>query len=177
MKRGLPTFYFTLVSLVFGVCQQKDDTQELLDKALLININAKIMTENGRAAWSFQFSRFTIPGTPVGIELNGNNINLKFVFTPYQEEKEVQLLLLAQSQIWLNEAGSGTGKYLTSLKSIPVKLGEKIEYYPLGVGDSSSYNIQLDIEVVSYKDLMKKEENPLPKNESPQEKNNGRSSP
>jgi hypothetical protein len=150
--------------------QENEQMQQLLDKALLININVKIVTENEKAGMSFQAVKLTIPGKPVVVQLKGKNINVTLMFTPYTEEKDKQVLLVVQGQTWLQEAATGQGKYLTSLKSIPVNFGEKIRFYPLGVGETGAFNIQLEIEIFYYKDYIKKNEKPLPKDDNSKEK-------
>lgn len=147
-------FLFGMV-LVSGVFAQEEDLSQMLDKALVLNINTKLVSEANKVNWSFSVTKITIPGKPVAVQLNGKNLKVYINFTPYKEEKEQKAILVAQGQIWLQETSTGEGKYLTTLKTIPVAIGEKIKYYPLGVGDSSEYTIELEIEIIPYSDLKK----------------------
>ena len=162
MLKPVAALCISLLSVTGSFAQEKDPTKEFLDNALLVNINARIMAKNMQSAWNFTSSQLRIPGQPMVVQLNGRNLNVHIVFTPYKGEQDKQILLIAQGQIWIQEEG-GAGKYLTSLKSIPVTVGEKFQFYPLGVGDTEAYNIQLEIEILYYRDLVKNNDSPTPK--------------
>ncbi|GAH77379.1 unnamed protein product, partial [marine sediment metagenome] len=86
----------------------------------------------------------------------GKDLRIDVVFTPYQEE-DGKLLLVAQGQVWLMEAPEKETRYISSFKSIPISLGEKVLFFPLGfsreITRKESFTIQLEIEVLAYKDL------------------------
>lgn len=170
MIKTLSVACFTILTLFPSLAQDQDQMQELLDKALIININARLVSEDAKATWSFQAVKLTIPGKPVALQLQGKNINVNIVFTPYQMEEPNKILLVAQNQIMVQEAKTGSAKYFGNLKQIPVTLGEKIQFYPLGVNDTTSVNIQLEIEVIRYKDAITKQNQEIPDPDSLKDK-------
>jgi hypothetical protein len=79
--------------------------------------------------------------------------------TPYRNDKTSDtVVLVVQGEVWITESPGKQAKYLASLKSINVTLGEKINLYPLGVADTKDekYNIELGIQIISYKDTLEK---------------------
>jgi hypothetical protein len=92
------------------------------------------------------------------VRLVGNNIRIDVVFTPYQEEGGT-LLLVAQGQVWFSEAPNAKTTYLTTIQSIPVSWGEKVLFFPLGfsseLSKTSTFNIQLEVEIYPYRDLFR----------------------
>ena len=95
-----------------------------------------------------------------GGRLVGENIRIDVVFTPYQEE-DGNLLLVAQGQVWYSEVSEVSKvktRYLTSIQSLPVSLGEKVLFFPLGVSNeeagTKTLNIQLEVEIFPYRELL-----------------------
>jgi len=167
MMKACSLLSLALLSVAPVFSQENPASQELIDKALFVSIDAKIVSQDRSANWSFRAVKITIPGKPVLVQIKGKNITLNLVFTPYQQENEKQVLLVAQGQIWLKEAGTGEAKYLTTLKSIPVVLGEKIRFYPLGMGDTETFTIQLEIEIIRYADFVSSQQEHAPENGTP----------
>jgi hypothetical protein len=134
--------------------------EALIDQALQLNITAKVLPPGQTPAWNSQSRKVTLPGRSVAVRLVGQNIRIDVVFTPYQEENG-QVLLVAQGQVWLSEAPDQKTKYLTTIQSIPVTWGETVLFFPLGFSpefsDQKTFAIQLEVEVLPYKDLRDKE--------------------
>ena len=164
IRRILVVLLFTL-GLVYAGAQDNDlerffedeDLDSLIDEALQLQITAKVLPPGEQPVWNSQSKKLTIPGRSVAVRLVGDNIRIDVVFTPYQEENG-NLLLVAQGQVWFSEAPDAKTTYLTSIQSIPVSWGEKVLFFPLGfsseLSQASTFNIQLEVEIYPYKDLL-----------------------
>lgn len=153
-------FVLLLLALTVSGLEARDNSledafQALLDKALQLNIVARILPPGTQPVWNMKSSKVTIPGKSVAVRLVGKDLRIDVVFTPYQEE-DGKLLLVAQGQVWLMEAPERETRYISSFKSIPISLGEKVLFFPLGFSGEltrkESFIIQLEIEVLAYKD-------------------------
>lgn len=150
-----------LVMAIFRGNTQELELEEalrpILDKALQLNIIARVLPLGAEQEWKMQSSKLTIPGRSIAVKLLGENIRIFVVLTPYWQENG-KLLLVAQGEVLLSEMAESEVKYLSAVKSIPISLGEKVLFFPLGVSQElrKSFNIQLEIEILSYKDLLEK---------------------
>lgn len=138
----------------YGYALDLDQALALLkDKALSVHITARV-TENGKQTiWNMDLSEVTIFGRAVTVKLNGSNIVVVATFTPYRETSK-SVLLVAQGQTWITSPVDKEVKYATSFRSLPIDMGEKVLFYPLGVNlQTEKYgniNIELEIRVVPY---------------------------
>ena len=159
LKRILP-LVLLFCSPFKGFSQDKDPSIEsLLDQALVLKINAKLLTTQSNTSWNFNVARLTIPGRPVVLKLQGNNLQVIIGLTPYRDDPAADFVVLViQGEVWITETPGKQAKYLASLKTITVTMGEKINLYPLGVSasDEKKYNIELEIQVIPYRDMQKK---------------------
>jgi hypothetical protein len=150
---------FLLCSALGAMAQDNNESMEsLLEQALVIKINARLISSGSKVSWNFSVARVTIPGRPVVLKLQGGNLQVKMSLTPYKEDDATNtIVLVTQGEVWITETPGKQAKYLASLKSVKVDLGEKIRLYPLGVSNTNSekYNIELEIQVVPYKDEVK----------------------
>ena len=155
------TVLVLLVTAIFRGSAQEIELEEalrpILDKALQLNIIARVLPPGEEQEWNIQSSKLTIPGRSIAVKLFGENIRIFVMLTPYWQENG-KLLLVAQGEVLLSEMAESEVKYLSTVKSIPVSLGEKVLFFPLGVSKRfrKSFNIQLEIEILSYKDLLEK---------------------
>jgi hypothetical protein len=137
---------------------EDEDLESLIDEALQLQITAKVLPPDQQPVWNSQSKKVTIPGRSVAVRLVGDNIRIDVVFTPYQEEGGT-LLLVAQGQVWFSEAPNAKTTYLTTIQSIPVSWGEKVLFFPLGfsseLSKTSTFNIQLEVEIYPYRDLFR----------------------
>ncbi|HEB11837.1 MAG TPA: hypothetical protein ENI06_11565 [Spirochaetales bacterium] len=129
----------------------------ILDEALQLNIIARVLPLGTEQEWNMRSSKLTIPGRSIAVKLLGENIRIFVVLTPYWQENG-KLLLVAQGEVLISEMAESEVKYLSTVKSIPISLGEKVLFFPLGVSRElrKSFNIELEIEILSYKDLLEK---------------------
>ena len=91
-----------------------------------------------------------LSGRPVVLNINGGNFKAAVRFTLYNRNAD-NLLLLAQSTIAFIK--DGHRQMLSTVKSIPMKAGEKVLFFPMGVlndGEKSGYNCMLEMEGSKY---------------------------
>jgi hypothetical protein len=158
MKISL-TWLFLLLAFTAVESQEPGEEanlQALLNEALKVHITARILPPDQEPTIDVEKTKLTIPGRPVVVRFRGRNIFIAATLTPYLIE-EGKLVLVAQGQVWFSDPESEARaiKYLSSMKSIPISLGEKIVFFPLGVQAdivrSEFFNIALEIEVVPFK--------------------------
>jgi hypothetical protein len=140
-----------------GAAVPKEALKELLSKALSVTISARMLPPDAAEeapAWNAESTRLTIPGQPIRVRLEGENVRIFLACTPYLQEGG-EVLLLAQGQVLLCEPPEKEARYYSSFYSIPVSYGEKVLYFPLGVDGRSPapdghFNIEVEIIIVPY---------------------------
>jgi hypothetical protein len=159
MRRARPIIGVLLILACgsVGAVELDDILQALLDQALTVTITARVV-ENGRETiQSYELTRVTISGRAVRLRLEGGNLTIIAEFTPYEEEDGI--LLVAEGQILLRTPNDEEVQYMTSLRSVPLAVGERAVFYPLGkstfdvgIGDEPNepLNIELEVEVAPY---------------------------
>jgi len=108
--------------------------QELRRRALVIDIDARVLTDDLDVIWNEIQRKIAIPGSPVGIRLVGSNVVVGVQFTPFIRNQGN--LIVAHVQIWIDNPGSGVS-YHTSFQTIPMDFNEQIYFFPLGTSNSS----------------------------------------
>jgi hypothetical protein len=135
--------------------KQVDDTfYTILEQALKVYIAARVSETGEQTVWNVESTETTIPGRSVSVKLVGSNIVVVAQFTPYFGEGN-SLILVAQGQVWISSPLQEEIKYLTTLKNIPITLGEKVLFFPLGVKNverksQNMYNIELEIKILPF---------------------------
>jgi len=99
-------------------------------RALVMDINARVIERNQTVIWNESHKKTTLPGRPVEIKLVGSNVVVVAQFTPYVR-RGIQKILVAQGQIWMEVPNQGI-RYHTSMQAIPLEFGEPIYFFPLG---------------------------------------------
>ncbi len=140
-----------------AAAEPKEVLKELLSKALSVTISARMLPPDAKAqkpVWNAQSTKLTIPGQPIRVRLQGENVRIFLVCTPYLQDNG-ELLLLAQGQVWLSEPPEKEARYYSSFYSIPVSYGEKVLYFPLGLdgrqpAEGGQFNIEVEIKIVPY---------------------------
>jgi hypothetical protein len=135
----------------------KEALQQLLSKALTITISARVLPPDAQEdapVWNAESTKLTIPGRSIKVRLDGDNVRIYLICTPYVQDNG-EVLLLAQGQVWLTEPADKEATYYSTFYSIPVSFGEKILFFPLGLGDAETqqkdfFNIELEIKIVPY---------------------------
>lgn len=116
-------------------------------RAVVMNIDARVLNEEQEVIWNENHRRLAIPGSPVGIQLVGANVVVAIQFTPFLHRSGN--VLVVQGQIWSEDPGRGVS-YYTSIQTIPLELGEPIIFYPLGQGDEIDASIEVVITILPY---------------------------
>lgn len=131
----------------------QDTLKDLFDHALRINIVARVVPEGAEPILNVERSQLTLPGHSVSVRFDGSNIRVRANLTPYLQE-DGKLMLVAQGEVWVAEPTSAAKavRYLSSIKSLPVSLGEKVFFYPLGLPETvqgtNRFNLALEIQIV-----------------------------
>jgi hypothetical protein len=121
----------------------------LRERAVVMNIVARIVERDQEETWNSNNSKVTILGKPVSLKLIGENIVVYAQFTPYQQGNG-RSLLVAQGQIWINVPNEGV-YYQTTLQSVPMEFGEQIYFFPLGkVSSGNEAYIEIQLELRPY---------------------------
>lgn len=153
MRRGVALAALFLAAAPSLYSFDLEDALELLqDRALVLNIVARVTNDGREAIWNMELTEVTISGRAVEVELDGGDLILKVQFTPY--ERGDSLVLVAQGQAWLG-ASNDEVTYRSAYESIPVSPGESVVFFPLGnaaVGgsDDNLLNVELEIKIEPY---------------------------
>lgn len=155
-KELLITILLVLCSLSFGQDLNLNETlQSILDDAMEINVAARLYLPNQEPMLYAENSKLTtIPGRSVAVKIQGGNIIIKAVLTPYRNENN-ELILVAQGQVWLTDNKVENAiQYLSSFDSIPINFGETISFFPLGLSkelaNTEYLNIEIAIQIVPF---------------------------
>lgn len=150
-KYFLLILLFFLFPLFFVPAQNTDeDFYQALNEAFAVNITSRVYNVEDELVWDFETTKVTFLGRAVTIRINGNNLTVMAHLTPYREEGD-DYLLVAQGQVWIATDGEEGVKYLSTVKSIPIKLGERIIFLPLGVDyRKEAFTIELDVQLAAY---------------------------
>ncbi len=68
--------------------------KKILDNALMIKIEARLLPDGKNAIWNQKSEELTIPGRSVAVKLVGGNLTIYAIFTPYTMDNG-NLLLVA----------------------------------------------------------------------------------
>ena len=144
----LGVFFLFIVSA--GVCADDPPLSELLpgirNRALIMEINTRILEKNQVVVWNESNQRLTLPGNPVSVRLVGSNVIIALQLTPFIR-REGGNILVAQGQIWIEVPGEGI-RYHTSIQTIPLAFNEPIYFLPLGPArpqDNASIEVILTV--------------------------------
>jgi hypothetical protein len=121
---------------------------QLKDRAVVLDIVARVLEQDQTVVWDQTNSRVTIPGRPVGLKLVGDNVVVAVQFTPYRR-RNGSIVLVAQGQIWVDVPNQGIS-YQTTLQTIPMEFGEPVYFFPLGSAKQGESRIEIRIELQPY---------------------------
>jgi hypothetical protein len=122
----------------------------LRDRAMILDISARIIEQNKTVVWNESHRVTTIPGRSVGIKLVGSNLVVVAQFTPYIR-RGVQKFLVAQGQIWVDVPNQGM-HYSTSIREIPLEYGEEVYFFPLGPQKEDASCIEIMLTLYPYEE-------------------------
>lgn len=128
----------------------EDALRSALDDQLEIKIGLSLTQPDQLTTWNTQQSELTISGRSVNVDVTGSNLRIHAVFTPYLDAAD-GLELVAQGQVWLDDGPETPARYLATYRSVPLSLGEKLLFFPLGVADvAAEVTLKLEVEIVRY---------------------------
>lgn len=128
----------------------EDVPSSLQDRALVLDITARVVEKDSQEVWNSSSSKITISGRAVGVKLLGANVIIAVQFTPYLTP-EGNTILVIQGQIWVNIPEQGV-QYQTTLQTVPVTFGEQVRFLPLGASSSNEdAHIEVLVNVSPYK--------------------------
>jgi hypothetical protein len=131
--------------------------QQLLSKFLILSINARVLPpdqQDDTPIWNAESSRLTLPGRAIKLRLDGDNVHIYLVCTPYMQA-DGEVLLLAQGQVWFVQPTDNENRYFSTYYAIPVSYGESVLFLPLGLSDAEAqqknfFNIEVEITIRPY---------------------------
>ena len=138
-----------------SVKQDKNINSENSERFYQIKINLKILDDCKKELVNTDWNLATVSGKPVSIHLKGNNLFIKADMTPYYSDKK-SILLMTQANVRLKPDDSEVSKFYSTVNSLPINLGEKALFFPLGLLDEKMENISscvLEIEVQPYDNI------------------------
>jgi len=118
----------------------------LREHAVTIEVESRVLGPGKVVFWSNTNSQVIISGNPMGVQLEGSNVIVSVQFTPFINRDGN--VLVAQGHFWIADS-NGTVTYYTSVQTIPMILGQKIYYYPLGSAEHLNPSIEMVINVTS----------------------------
>ncbi len=134
------------------VAQKLSEKTEKNTRSYSINLCLRISDDENNQIVNSSWSRITVSGKPVAINLKANNLQIAAVFIPYYVDDK-SVVLLSQGKVMLKPVNLAEGKYYSTVDSLPLKVGEKALFFPLGLLDEKMENISscvLEIEVQHY---------------------------
>jgi hypothetical protein len=162
LKRVALVLQLALASLSVVVADDVEDMLEFIsDKALSVQIRLRLLDKDKEITWDAESAHITVVGRAVNIRLVASDVIIDSYITPFGELGE-NLVLVANGEIWYTNPGLEKGiRYESFIKSLPVKTGEKVIFFPLGVAvdsDANIYTIQLEIDIRPYKEYLEQTE-------------------
>lgn len=165
--RVLAVIPFVLfVASLADVVGEDIDIQEGIDllrsSTMKVNMSARVLPYNDKPIWNS--TKLTIPGRSLKFRLDGDNIHVYLICTPYIQD-DGNILLLAQGQVWLSETPENEVMYSSAFYSVPLAWGEKVFFFPLGISqediakkvtkedmEKKVFNLELEIQIVPYEE-------------------------
>jgi hypothetical protein len=131
--------------------------QQLMSKLVIMSIQARVLPpdqQDNTPIWNAEDSKLTLPGRAIKLRLDGDNVHIYLVCTPYIQDNG-EILLLAQGQVWFVEPTDKENKYFSTYYAIPVSFGESVLFLPLGLSDVEAqqknfFNIEVEIKISPY---------------------------
>ncbi len=132
----------------------KDVLKFFNNNVIMVNVTANVISGSGECLWTTNISKITINGRSVKVKISGGNVIVITDITPYLDDGDT-ILLVSQGDVWIGSSHSDTVKHYATIKSIPVRSGERAYFFPLGVVGSSEdmYTIELEIQVFLNPDM------------------------
>jgi hypothetical protein len=157
MKRLVLILGILLAGAAAGFTEDLEEILEAVDENIYsVHIHARVYESGEISTWDMDVKKFTIAGKKVTVKLEGENVLVVAELTPYVQSDDT-VLLVAQGEVWITTPQDEQIKYSSVIKSLPIKHGDKVYFYPLGVGKiKDAFIIELEIEVNPYRTVARK---------------------
>jgi len=119
----------------------------LRDRALMMDINTRLLEKNNILVWSEVNQRITFSGSPVNVRLEGDNVAIALEFTPFIRSQGGNVLVV-KSQVAIDIPNEEGIRFQTSMHQFPIDLDKPIIFLPLGPArpqDGASIEIILTV--------------------------------
>lgn len=131
--------------------EELGETLEYLrEKALEVEIHARILGEDQESVWTTKTSEMTVSGKSVSITLEGENLKVVALLIPFLSDDN-SIFLVAKGEVWIQEKPGEEKKYYSTVKSLPIQPGESVIFFPTGMlmdsENENIYTIELEIQV------------------------------
>lgn len=126
--------------------------QYLEENAINVHIEARVTSPGQSQVWRTESRNVTISGRAVEVKLTGENVIIFADIIPYVNQDRT-ILLVAKGEVWTQADPAAGVKYYSTMKSLPVRPGESVIFFPLGRAmdqEQNVYNIELEISVILY---------------------------
>jgi len=119
----------------------------LKDQALVVSVSVRQKDpQSGRVLYTSDYSKVTVQGKEVPVRIEANNALMVLQFTPYRQQD--QLVVIMQTQFWVQNKDVAQLQYSSRLYTIPAHMGESFFFYPLGRSTPGSGSNEVEVEVV-----------------------------
>ena len=149
IKAALPGIIFLLFLQTAGHGQELTPDNippGLRDRAIVMDISARIIEQNQEIVWNSENSRITISGRPIPLRLMGNNLIIEAQFTPYIRPNGNNIMV-AQAQVWIQTSESVIS-FRANMQTIPIE-DDYIYFFPLGSTSTDNEPI-IEIQIAVY---------------------------
>ncbi|MCF7948258.1 MAG: hypothetical protein K9M94_06705 [Spirochaetia bacterium] len=122
----------------------------LQDKALEVQIHARLIGKDRENVWNTESRKLTVSGKSISITLQGEDLTVSAHILPFLNEGG-SIFLVAKGEVWVQQGPDEEKKYYSTVKSLPIKPGESVIFFPTGVlmdtEDNDVHTIELEIQV------------------------------
>ena len=154
MRRGVLFTLFLFGHLASLASEDLSEALEYLSQnRLVVSLATRIREKEHQTVWHMENTKVTASGQAINLKMSGHNLVIFAEITPYMKDDK-SILLVAKGEVFIANKEAGT-KYYSTLKSLPVDLGEKVFFFPLGMAvdaEQNVYYIELEI-LVEQMDL------------------------
>ena len=160
MKKLFFIFCFFLSPILMFAQEESAPADEIVNvegtDAQMFNMSIDLKINDGvtaKTVASKPVQQLTELGKPVTLKISsGENLKAAVQFTLYESKNAKDTLVLyAQSRIVMIKEGKK--QMLSAVKSMHIKTGEKVLFFPLGFmqnTEKSGYNCMLELDVTKY---------------------------
>ena len=158
MRKLFFIFCFFLSPLLIPAQESAPAADEVIDvessDSQMFNLSVALKIKDGvteKVVSEKPVQHLATSGKPVILKITaGDNLKAAVRLTLYQKTEDT-LLLLTQSTILM--VREGRRQMFSAVKSMPVKIGEKVLFFPLGVlpgTENTGYNCMLEMNISKY---------------------------